>query len=482
MNVFDTKSKQWSMLAAAGEWPCARHSHSLVSYGSKLFMFGGHDGQQALNDFYSFDTTTLKWNKESTNGGTPSPRFSHCMFIYKNYLGILGGCPITGNNQEVTLLNLKHGVWFSVSIPMLSQCLCVRSSSVLIEDDLVIVGGGASCYAFGTRFNEPIIVDLHSVETMFKLDKKDVTLIQSCDASSTVDFSRDEQSGIIGHAMKSQNDARSGGFTNSGPLILQLEKKYAKLAKDILKKFGWLDLARKVRVSHDNNHVLFPVNEAFHVLNTDKRIKMEHDDSCTLGEPLAFSENKLAGDNLSLQNALKILSSCNGSFLKDELAISRKPSKSPQTIMIEFVSSLLESKGMSYQLLEQLPARWETLGDIIILPKTCFKDPLWESVGEELWPLIAKSLGAQRLARQGKIMPNGTRDSTLELLLGDNGWVTHHENGIRYSLDATKCMFSSGNRSEKLRMGQLNCRDEVVVDLFAGIGYFVLPFLVKYVL
>jgi tRNA wybutosine-synthesizing protein 3 len=83
---------------------------------------------------------------------------------------------------------------------------------------------------------------------------------------------------------------------------------------------------------------------------------------------------------------------------------------------------------------------------------------------------------------QGKIMPNGTRDSTLELLLGDNGWVTHYENGICYSLDATKCMFSSGNRSEKLRMGQLNCRDEVVVDLFAGIGYFVLPFLVKYIL
>ncbi|CAN6225692.1 unnamed protein product, partial [Urochloa humidicola] len=40
-------------------------------------------------------------------------------------------------------------------------------------------------------------------------------------------------------------------------------------------------------------------------------------------------------------------------------------------------------------------------------------------------------------------------------------------------------MFSSGNRSEKLRVGQFNCRDEVVVDLFAGIGYFVLPFLVK---
>lgn len=78
-------------------------------------------------------------------------------------------------------------------------------------------------------------------------------------------------------------------------------------------------------------------------------------------------------------------------------------------------------------------------------------------------------------------MQTGTRDSGLELLSGSDGWVTHHENGISYSLDATKCMFSWGNRSEKLRMAALDCTNEVIVDLFAGIGYFVLPFLVKYV-
>lgn len=74
----------------------------------------------------------------------------------------------------------------------------------------------------------------------------------------------------------------------------------------------------------------------------------------------------------------------------------------------------------------------------------------------------------------------GTRDSSLEMLVGDNGWVSHRENGILYSFDATKCMFSWGNLSEKLRMAHLDCTDEVVVDLFAGIGYFVLPFLVRY--
>src|SRR5882757_2933540 len=39
-------------------------------------------------------------------------------------------------------------------------------------------------------------------------------------------------------------------------------------------------------------------------------------------------------------------------------------------------------------------------------------------------------------------------------------------------------MFSSGNIKEKLRVSQMKCDGETVVDLFAGIGYFTLPFLV----
>ncbi|XP_066195625.1 tRNA wybutosine-synthesizing protein 2 homolog isoform X7 [Sylvia atricapilla] len=47
-----------------------------------------------------------------------------------------------------------------------------------------------------------------------------------------------------------------------------------------------------------------------------------------------------------------------------------------------------------------------------------------------------------------------------------------------YTFDVTKCMFSPGNITEKLRVASLPCSGEVVVDLYAGIGYFTLPFLV----
>lgn len=35
-----------------------------------------------------------------------------------------------------------------------------------------------------------------------------------------------------------------------------------------------------------------------------------------------------------------------------------------------------------------------------MLPVLSFKNPLWDSIEEKLWPTIAKSLNTRRLARQ----------------------------------------------------------------------------------
>ncbi|CAH1239705.1 TRMT12 [Branchiostoma lanceolatum] len=97
---------------------------------------------------------------------------------------------------------------------------------------------------------------------------------------------------------------------------------------------------------------------------------------------------------------------------------------------------------------------------------------------ECFWRLIAESLGGSRLARKGNIQNDPYRSPRVELLLGNDGWVEHTDNGIRYSFEVTRCMFSRGNIREKLRVAGMDCEGETVVDLYAGIGYFTLPFLV----
>ena len=71
------------------------------------------------------------------------------------------------------------------------------------------------------------------------------------------------------------------------------------------------------------------------------------------------------------------------------------------------------------------------------------------------------------------------RESTVEMLVGNNDWVIRKENGIKYGYHITQCMFSSGNINERRRMGEIVTENEIVVDLFCGIGYYTLPILMK---
>jgi tRNA G37 N-methylase Trm5 len=49
---------------------------------------------------------------------------------------------------------------------------------------------------------------------------------------------------------------------------------------------------------------------------------------------------------------------------------------------------------------------------------------------------------------------------------------------FRFSYNVDKSMFCAGNNTERMRMGRVSCVNETIVDLYAGIGYFTLPFLV----
>lgn len=478
--VFDTQNIEWSEVQVQGDLPCARHSHSMAAYGTQIFVFGGYDGQKALGDLHSFDVKTCIWKKEKMIGRPPSAKFSHSMFIYKKYLGIIGGCPVSQHNQRLSLLNLESHWWKHISISSIGEGLFVRCTANIVDTDLIMIGGGAACYAFGTKFSEPVKINLlpliSLIESSVHLHEENMHAI--CQEEKTmgemnVSFCSPQNAvePVTNGSFHQNSEGVDSGTARSQMVashwVLRLKKKDAKMAKDMLKKFGWLDLGRKAHSQEDGKDICFPVTENFRALFNQRN---------NLG---GLSESVCQSEKDTCMIALNILIECGATILADEIVKVKKASHSPFKVMKEAVGSLLSDRGLPLQLLEELPSRWERLGDIVVLPLTSFKDSAWDLIGQELWFIIAKSLGAIRLARQGRVAPTGTRDSTLEILVGDNGWVNHRENGILYSFDATKCMFSWGNLSEKLRMGHFDCKDEVIVDLFAGIGYFVLPFLVR---
>lgn len=118
-----------------------------------------------------------------------------------------------------------------------------------------------------------------------------------------------------------------------------------------------------------------------------------------------------------------------------------------------------------------LPRKWEKIGDIVIMR---FPEEIAHKRAE-IAKTYAQVLRAKTICADVGGISGTYRKPVVEVVLGTETETAHKENGVRYMMDVTKIMFSSGNVDERQRMGELDCSNETVVDMFAGIGYFTLP-------
>lgn len=118
-----------------------------------------------------------------------------------------------------------------------------------------------------------------------------------------------------------------------------------------------------------------------------------------------------------------------------------------------------------------VPGKWERHGNILILRLDERLKPHEGSIARAfMHALKVESVYVDEAGIQGEL-----RQPQLRRIAGNTVRAVHTENGIRYNLDVTKIMFSSGNIDERVHFSKVDAAGEVVVDMFAGIGYFTLP-------
>ncbi len=130
---------------------------------------------------------------------------------------------------------------------------------------------------------------------------------------------------------------------------------------------------------------------------------------------------------------------------------------------------------LSEEELSLLPRGFQTIGHIVILklnPGLMEKKTLIAEKYFELLPNYIKSVYLNLGAIKGQFREP---ENIIYLLGEENPIVEHKEHGIKYQFDITKIMFSKGNINERKFLASLVKDGEIIVDMFAGIGYFSLP-------
>lgn len=132
----------------------------------------------------------------------------------------------------------------------------------------------------------------------------------------------------------------------------------------------------------------------------------------------------------------------------------------------EKITKILKNKNINIT----VPKRWERLGEVLILPEFFIPEKYKEALGEA----YAKVLNVKTVVMYHGISGE-FRVQHVEKIWGNGTETVHIENGIKFRMDVAKIMFSSGNINERVRIGRVKFKDKIVVDMFAGIGYFALP-------
>ena len=268
-----------------------------------------------------------------------------------------------------------------------------------------------------------------------------------------------------------------------GDWIFLVDKGAAKRCKDAIKSCKWLDQTRRAGAGRNGARIALPITSAG-ALTLLRAQSAGGECSCLpAAEPALLA---LCDGTADLIDSTATPHSGNTSggagHAGDGDAVQLQPKPQIKSPAIVIKAAALRATSAAAMASSEIPTKWEKLGDLALLPSGSFSsDAVWTpTIRRQLYPAVAAALGVTRLARQAEVSQGPKRESRAIMLWDPErrgGWVETLERGVTYGLDVTKVMFSSGNGTEKARMGDLPAAGETVVDLFAGIGYYTLQLL-----
>ncbi|XAR72154.1 hypothetical protein NMG60_11018695 [Bertholletia excelsa] len=144
VRFIDLESHHCGVVETSGKVPVARGGQSVTVVGSRLFMFGGEDKhRRLLSDVHVLDLETMTWDFMETKQTPPAPRFDHTAAVHaERYLLIFGGCSHSIFFNDVHVLDLETMEWTQPQIQGDLVTPRAGHAGITIDENWYIVGGG----------------------------------------------------------------------------------------------------------------------------------------------------------------------------------------------------------------------------------------------------------------------------------------------------------------------------------------------------
>lgn len=155
LDVSDATKMAWKLISSPDKSrgsahdcrPNARGYHTGNMSGSKLIIFGGSDGAECFDDVWIYDVETHIW--KAVDISVAFRRLSHTATLVGSYLFVIGGHDGDGYCNDVLLLNLVTMTWDKRKV--YGKALSGRGYHATVQHDsrLLVIGGFDGTEVFG---------------------------------------------------------------------------------------------------------------------------------------------------------------------------------------------------------------------------------------------------------------------------------------------------------------------------------------------
>jgi hypothetical protein len=157
---------QWRQLNCSGQQPTARHSHTLSTVGNTVYLFGGFERGGVWSNpsdtaLYSFNVDSCEWQIVDCVGTKPASRYSaSAVSVDDRYLIMVGGCSVDDPQfNQMSVFDTEQRRWHRPAIALPAVMLC-KHAVAIVQNQLLIMGGGALCFSFGACFNDVVALNI----------------------------------------------------------------------------------------------------------------------------------------------------------------------------------------------------------------------------------------------------------------------------------------------------------------------------------